>query len=100
MYAGFQSPDDMNADWNTALFSVLKMEVESLRQEGFRVVLLGDFNGHVGDTPGVGIVGNKPDINRNGRRFSWQTLNVSILMVARTSLLDCGHVKEVYHPLS
>ena len=69
VYAGFQSPDDMNADWNTALFSVLKMEVESLRQEGFRVVLLGDFNGHVGDTPGVGIVGNKPDINRNGRSF-------------------------------
>ena len=31
--------------------------------------LLGDFNGHVGDTPGIGVVGNKPSINNNGRRF-------------------------------
>ena len=69
VYAGFQSPDDMNAAWNDTLYSVLRMEVASLRKEGFRVVLLGDFNGHVGNVPGVGVPGNKPDINRNGRRF-------------------------------
>ena len=70
VYAGFQSHDDMNADWNNSLYSVLRMEVASLRRDGFRVVLLGDFNGHVGDNPATGgIVGNKTDINRNGRRF-------------------------------
>ena len=69
VYAGFQAPDDVNAEWNTALFSVLNQEVAALRRDGFRVVLLGDFNGHVGDTPGIGVVGNKPSINKNGRRF-------------------------------
>ena len=69
VYAGFQAPDDSNAEWNTALFSVLRHEIAALRREGFRVVLLGDFNGHVGDSPGTGIVGNKPSINNNGRRF-------------------------------
>ena len=70
VYAGFQSPDDMNADWNNSLYSVLRMEVASLRRDGFRVVLLGDFNGHVGVIPSEGgILGNKTDINRNGRRF-------------------------------
>ena len=69
VYAGFQSPDDMNANWNDTLYSVLRMEVASLRKDGFRVVLLGDFNGHVGNAPGVGITGNKPEINKNGRRF-------------------------------
>ena len=44
VYAGFQAPDDVNAEWNTALFSVLNQEVAALRRDGFRVVLLGDFN--------------------------------------------------------
>ena len=69
VYAGFQAPDDRNAAWNDALFSVLRDEVADLRRKGFRVVLLGDFNGHVGDRPDVGIVGNKQDINKNGQRF-------------------------------
>ena len=69
VYAGFQAPDDRNAEWNTTLYSVIQAEIASLRKDGFRVVLLGDFNGHVGDKLGVGIVGNRPDINRNGQRF-------------------------------
>ena len=69
VYAGFQAPDDRNAEWNTTLFSVIQAEVVALRKDGFRIVLLGDFNGHVGDQLGVGVVGNKPGINRNGQRF-------------------------------
>ena len=69
VYAGFQAPDDRNAAWNDTLYSVLRDEAADLRKKGFRVVLLGDFNGHVGDRADVGITGNKHDINRNGQRF-------------------------------
>ena len=69
VYAGFQAPDDRHGYWNESLYSVLKAEVATLRRDGYRVVLLGDFNCHVGDTEGVGIAGNHSDINRNGRRF-------------------------------
>ena len=69
VYAACQAGDDGNGPWNDILYSVLRSEVTALRQEGFRVILLGDFNGHVGNQPGIGIEGNKPEINRNGRRF-------------------------------
>ena len=69
VYAACQAADDGNGPWNDILFSVLRSEVTALRQEGFRVVLLGDFNAHIGNQAGIGIEGNKPDINRNGRRF-------------------------------
>ena len=36
---------------------------------GYRVEVLGDFNGHVGCVPGVGVPGNNGDVNANGRRF-------------------------------
>ena len=69
VYAGFQAADDRHGNWNETLFSVLRGEVSALRQDGYRVIMLGDFNGHVGDTKEAGIEGNHPDVNRNGRRF-------------------------------
>ena len=65
VYAGFQAADDRHGTWNDTLYSVLCSEVHSLRQAGFRVVLLGDFNGHIGSNIG----GNHHDINKNGQRF-------------------------------
>ena len=58
VYAGFQAPDDRNGVWNSVLYSVLQSEVAALRQDGFRIVLLGDFNAHIGDRDGVGIARN------------------------------------------
>ena len=69
VYAGFQAGDDRHGHWNDVLFSVLQSEIHELRAKGFRVVLLGDFNSHVGCVPGVGIEGNNPDVNKNGKRF-------------------------------
>ena len=69
VYAGFQAPDDRHGVWNENLLSVLRAEVAALRKDGFRVVLLGDFNSHIGCAPGVGVPGNHPDVNRNGKRF-------------------------------
>lgn len=52
--------------WNECIISVIASEQAILRAKGYRVVFLGDFNGHIGNQPGVGIVGNKRDVNRNG----------------------------------
>ena len=69
VYAGFQAPDDRHGAWNDTLYSVLKSEIYKMRTDGYRVVLLGDFNGHIGMDVNVGIPGNHPGVNRNGRRF-------------------------------
>ena len=69
VYLGFQAGDDRHSSWNEMIYEVLASEVYDLRQKGYRVVLLGDFNAHVGDVVGVGVPGNHPSINRNGHRF-------------------------------
>ena len=68
-YLGFQAGDDRHSSWNEIIYEVLATEVYDLRQKGYRVVLLGDFNAHVGDVVGVGVPGNHRNVNRNGNRF-------------------------------
>ena len=69
VYMGCQYSDDRNGQWNDIIYRVLQREAFSLRSKGYRVIFLGDFNGHVGCTPGEGVQGNREDINANGRRF-------------------------------
>ena len=69
VYMACQLPDDRHGEWNNAIYWVLRQECEALRSSGYRVVVLGDMNGHVGNQPGQGVVGNNADINRNGERF-------------------------------
>ena len=69
VYFGFQAGDDRHGTWNDILYNVLQQEIFELRQAGFRILIVGDFNAHVGNVLGVGIVGNHPGINQNGRRF-------------------------------
>ena len=69
VYLGFQAADDRHGNWNSKLLDLLKTEIFALRRQGYRTVLLGDFNSHVGCQSGVGVVGNHPDVNRNGLRF-------------------------------
>ena len=69
LYFGCQFSDDRNKEWNEGMFWVLQQEVQSLRDQGYRVLLVGDFNAHIGNIEGQGVVGNNPDINKNGQRF-------------------------------
>lgn len=69
VYMGFQAQDDRHGDWNDIIYDVLRSEIHDLREAGYRVVLKGDFNAHVGSQLGEGIVGNHDSINRNGVRF-------------------------------
>ena len=69
VYMGFQANDDRHGEWNDIIYQVLRSEVRDLRQAGYRVILKGDFNGHVGNIINKGIVGNHPIVNKNGERF-------------------------------
>ena len=66
---GCQYPDDRHGEWNEGIYFILRQEITKLRSEGYRIQFLCDMNGHIGSVPGQGIVGNNPDINRNGQRF-------------------------------
>ena len=69
VYLGFQASDDRNGIWNDRLLDLLRIEVSALRRQGFRTVLLGDFNAHLGNIDGIGVPGNHPGVNKNGLRF-------------------------------
>ena len=69
LYFSCQQSDDRYGKWNDTMYSVVQQEAFALRSKGFRVVYLGDFNGHVGNHPDGGIIGNTPGVNANGRRL-------------------------------
>ena len=69
LYMGFQAVDDRHGEWNDIIYQNLRSEIRDLRQAGYRIELLGDFNGHVGNKLGQGVEGNYPSINANGHRF-------------------------------
>ena len=65
-YFGCQYPDQRHETWNQSMYEVITKEVFEFEAKGYRVVVLADFNGHIGNAAGVGIPGNKHAINRNG----------------------------------
>ena len=67
VYAGCQYSDNRYETENISLYQVLQEEVSLLETQGYRVIILGDLNGHIGSEKGIGIPGNKPSINKNGR---------------------------------
>ena len=70
MYLGCQhSNDGVHGEWNNGFYQVVQEELVDLRSKGYRVLLLGDLNGHIGNVPGVGIPGNHGEVNQNGRRI-------------------------------
>ena len=68
-YYGCQTPQDHHAEWNMGMYQTIQEEQESLRRQGYRIIMLADFNGHVGNKEGQGIKGNHKDVNPNGCRF-------------------------------
>ena len=52
--------------WNNDLYAMLSSELSFLRDDGDICVLMGDFNGHIGNNL-YGITGNHSHINDNGR---------------------------------
>ena len=71
VYLGYNDADGRHYDWNRGILEVLSEEVRDLREQGYRLILQGDFNSHVGaDLQHGGIPGNHPQRpNRNGELF-------------------------------
>lgn len=46
--------------WNDCLYSSIQGELKGFQQTGYRCMIIGDMNAHVGDMP-EGIVGNWPE---------------------------------------
>ena len=69
LYLGCQNSGDTHGVWNDLIYNQVQIEIVSLRKQGYRIVLLGDFNGHIGSVLGQGIPGNHSEINTNGWRL-------------------------------
>ena len=90
LYLGCQYSDDRHGHWNDTIYRVVQQEAFHLRSKGYRVVFLGDFNGHVGCVPGQGVPGNNEGINANGRRFLDFLANTDSKHVNGESTLTTG----------
>ena len=69
LYLGCQNSKDNHGIWNDLIYNQVLIEVGCLRKKGYRIILLGDFNGHIGSVLGQGIPGNHSEINANGWRL-------------------------------
>ena len=65
VYCASEVQDENFKQWNTDLLDMIKTEIETIRNDGYECIVLGDLNGHVGCDE-RGIPGNRPDINFNG----------------------------------
>ena len=71
--------------WNKELNAMIKVEMETIQHKGYKVILIGDFNGHVGNDED-GITGNRGDINSKRHRLrSFVTINSLLLLNANQS---------------
>ena len=84
-YFGCQYPDQRYETWNQSMYEVISKEVYEFEALNYRVVVLGDFNGHIGSADGVGIPGNKHAINRNGSMLLSFSLSSNMKILNR----DC-----------
>ena len=66
-YLGFQATDNRHYQWNVGIYKVLAEEIRDLRGDGYRVILMGDFNGWIGNVlADGGIPGNRSKVTPNG----------------------------------
>ena len=84
-YFGCQYPDQRFESWNQSMYEVILDEVQEFEAKDYRVMIMGDFNGHIGAAQGVGIPGNKPNINRNGSMLLSFTVGANMKVLNR----DC-----------
>ena len=68
-YFGCQTPEDLHGPWNDIMYETLLAEKADLHAQGYRTVIMSDFNGHIGNCEEEGIQGNHPAVNLNGRRL-------------------------------
>ena len=78
---------DAFLQWNEDLFNLLGREAVSLKEQGFAILAMGDFNSRVGRIPG--LEGNTPDTNRNSPMF-FNFLQEANLLIINTLPISKG----------
>ena len=73
--------DDSFLSWNEDLFFLLTQEATRLKQQGFTILAMGDFNSRVGAI--AGLENNTPDHNQNTPLF-FNFLNEVNLLIINT----------------
>ena len=80
VYIACQSfTSDSFLKWNEDLFLLIKEEAIKLKQQGFLVLAMGDFNSRVGCLKG--LEGNTPDHNKNTPMFLTFLREVNLLII-------------------
>ena len=79
-YIAFQTTrSDDFLQWNEDLFFLLTQEAKSLKQRGFIIMGMGDFNTRVGQLKG--LENNTPDTNRNSPMFFTFLKETNLLII-------------------
>ena len=73
--------------WNEDLLLLMKQEAQILRQQGFTILALGDFNSRIGQMPGLEF--NTPDMNDNSS-MSLTFLNETNMLIINTMPIARG----------
>ena len=60
-----------------------------MRRKGYRILVIGDMNGHIGCDDSVGIAGNKPGINPNGNLLL-EFERYTDMQILTGAVLACG----------
>ena len=93
--------NDSFLKWNEDLFFLMKEEARVLKQQGFMILALGDFNTRVGRLPGLEF--NTPDRNDNAPMF-FNFLEETSLLIINTMPITRGQFTrfqtEPYHSAS
>ena len=79
--------DDSFISWNEDLFFLLTQEATKLKQQGFTILAMGDFNSRVGAIPG--LENKTPDHNQNTPLF-FNFLNEVNLLIINTMPIAKG----------
>ena len=75
--------------WNDCLYSSIQGELKGFQQTGYKCMIIGDMNAHVGDMP-EGIVGNRPGVNSNGRKLLNFVQNNGLVMLNKEKNICSG----------
>ena len=68
VYMGVQDNTDSRHEWNEGIYTDLAKDICELRKLNAKILLCGDFNGHISNGED-GIIGNHFGINPNGQRL-------------------------------
>ena len=79
VYVGHEGLPD---EWNDQVYDRMRMITSHVQQQGYKVIIAGDFNGHIGDGM-EGIEGGDREINRNGTRLINFTREYKLRIVNR-----------------